>query len=80
MAKNPKDWSPSEEKLTEVLQALHVRLRDAGAAEARLVDDLIVEILDNETDLDGYITSLNELIGWAAIARDRLLKLQKTGR
>lgn len=81
MAKSPKNWSPGEERLGQVLSELWHRLSDAGAAEARLVSDLIVEILDSEeTDLDGYISSLDELIGWAKVAKDRLVKLQKTGK
>jgi hypothetical protein len=80
MAKSVKNWSPGEENLTGVLLDLHHKLSNAGAAEARLVDDLIVEILDPEGDINDYIGSLEELIGWAKFAQNRLLKLQKTGR
>lgn len=81
MAKSPKNWSPSEEKLWDVLSELHKMLSNAGAAEARLVDDLLVEILDSETtDLDGYIGSLNEMVGWAQTAQDRLIRLKRTGK
>ena len=81
MPKSPKDWSPGEDKLTDVLLRLHRHLSDAGVAEARLVDDLLVEILDPEGSPEDYVSSLDELIGWAEIARKRILPLtRKKGR
>lgn len=75
-----KNWSPSEQKLDAVLTQLHRTLITAGSAEARLVDDLMVEVLEPDSSIELRIDSLVELINWAQVVRHRLVLLKNTGR
>lgn len=77
MPKSPKDWSPGEQKLPDVLSSLHKLMSNAGSAEARLVDELLAEILEPEGPPEYYVASLDELIGWATAARHQILLLTR---